>query len=307
MSPELRLSILHWIPCLLPFVAALLVARPSAAQVRLHEVVSETDGPGMTTGRVVEAVCPEGSQLLGGGASVLGTLDGTALTASIPDGPRGAPDRWLAAARDDGAGSWSLRARAICGRIPGYAAMTSTADSGVFVGISLIAPCPSPTLLGGGARITGVTLGASLFRLRFASSSFVADARDDGVGVWGLDATSLCGDLDVERVTEIDGPSVASARSVAAVCPAGTVAIGGAASAQGNVRTDLQAMGPDGEGGVWQATSVAHDDGPWSLEVTAVCPEPRTALSSLVCVTGLLALDARRRRARAPRRPARSP
>jgi hypothetical protein len=283
-----------WSARLVPLAVALLLARASEGQVSRYEVVSATDGPGETTGRAVEAVCPEGKRLLGGGAAILGTLTGTALTASTPDGPDGSPDRWFAAARDDGADSWSLRARAVCGAIRGYAAMTSASDAGVFLGIGLTAPCPSPTLLGGGARISGVTLGASLTRIRFGTTALLADARDDGFDPWSLEATALCGDLDVELVTESDGPGVASTRSVAAVCPAGTVAIGGATAPVGNVRTDLHAFGPDGEGGAWTAVASTEDSNSWSLEVTAVCPEPQAALSALACAAGLLAVHARR-------------
>lgn len=80
------------------------------ATVSDYEVVSESTEQREASRQVVVAECPAGKSVLGGGVHIDGVWDGVQLERSAFE----PPNRWVATARDDGDGSWSITADVIC-------------------------------------------------------------------------------------------------------------------------------------------------------------------------------------------------
>lgn len=80
---------------------------------RIVRVVDTSPGPGAASAM---AVCPPGSQVVGGGAAVVPQLPGVVLTATAPDVVGGPGTAWIASAHEVGppGAPWVVKATAIC-------------------------------------------------------------------------------------------------------------------------------------------------------------------------------------------------
>ncbi len=105
--------------------------------------------------------CPEGKQLLGGGARIGGQINGTALTTSGPEEGPGDPTGWFGVATEvvANSGDWALRIDSFCANVTDYHVVTDFTNSNSGSLESLAVNGPGDFLVGGGSRIFGSTSG----------------------------------------------------------------------------------------------------------------------------------------------------
>ncbi len=270
---------------------------PPVAEVRDLEMVTQLSVPAGAFATVTEtATCPPGKTALGGGAAIIGAEDESFFHAS--QSTAGAPPTgWTATAEAlAGAGTWSLRVDVLCGELPGLQAF-DLVDSKSTASGSTVVSCPfSKSPVSGGAELTedppdafprlwGIGVDAS-------GQTSVAQAGDlDFSGVpegvnWLLSSSVTCSDVHdwvvVSDATPPGSYSSFSPKQATAICPFGSVVIGGGARVVGDGRDSAvlsvsrpQAVVP-GLPDRWLA--IAHDTellfedrGVWGVQATAIC------------------------------------
>jgi hypothetical protein len=86
-----------------------------------YQVITLTSASNSSSPKSLTAPCPAGKRVIGGGARIFGTVGGTAVWLSGPDGTPAAPTEWRAGAQEVGAGqpgNWGLRIDAFCVNVP---------------------------------------------------------------------------------------------------------------------------------------------------------------------------------------------
>ena len=260
----------------------------SGAGLSGYEVVTQSTGSDSSSLKSMTAECPAGKMVIGGGARIFGSISGTALTASGPDGPPDQPTKWFATALEVAPNSdnWGLRVDVFCATVPDYEVVTQLTGSDSSSVKSMTAECPpGKMVIGGGARIFGSISGTSLTASGpegppsepnewFATALEVAPNSQD----WGLRIDVFCANVsDYEVVTQSTGSDSDSVKSMTAACPAGKMVIGGGARIFGSISgTALTTSGPEGppsEPNEWFATAleVAPNSQDWGLRIDVFC------------------------------------
>jgi len=260
----------------------------SVAGLSGYEVVTESTGSDSSSVKSVTAQCPPGKMVIGGGARIFGSISGTALTTSGPEGPPSEPTEWFATALEVAPNSqdWGLRVDVFCATVPDYEVITQSTGSDSSSVKSMTAACPpGKMVIGGGARIFGSISGTALTTNGpegppsqptewFATALEVTPNNQD----WGLRVDVFCATVpDYEVVTQSTGSDSSSVKSMTAECPAGKMVIGGGARIFGSISgTALTTSGPEGppsQPAEWFATAleVAPNSQDWGLRVDVFC------------------------------------
>ena len=172
------------------------------ATVPDYEVVTQSTVSDSSSVKSITTECPAGKMVIGGGARIFGSISGTALTTSGPDGPTSQPTEWFATALEvaPNSGDWGLRADVFCATVPGYEVVTQSTGSDSSSAKSMTAECPAEKMvIGGGARIFGSISGTALTTSGpdgptsqptewFATALEVAPNSED----WGLRIDVFC-------------------------------------------------------------------------------------------------------------------
>jgi hypothetical protein len=254
-----------------------------------------------TSPKTIEAECPAGTRVTGGGGRVTGFTEHVVLTGLEPrhSNNPGSLDKYIVTAIEDEVGQeegWAVTAYALCA--------TASASLGiqiVQVRSDTLSPrheqesvnCPGQkVILGTGARINGgggqvhlTELGMGEFSSGVNVSSVTAEEDNTGFGgQWSLEAFAVCASVPHQNHTIVSGfaPEPGSAdRKVAPVtCPAGMTVTGGGATVldPNSGRVVLERILPEFlVGGVPgdEVTAVAREnvstDGFWQLMVEAAC------------------------------------
>jgi len=260
----------------------------SVAGLSGYEVVTQSTGSDSSSVKDMTAACPPGKMVIGGGARIFGSISGTALTTSGPEGPPDQPNEWFATALEvePNSDNWGLRVDVFCATVSDYEVVTESTGSDSNSVKSMTAACPpGKMVIGGGARIFGSISGTALTASGpegppdqptewFATALEVAPNNDD----WGLRVDVFCASVpDYEVVTESTGSDSSAVKDMTAVCPPGKMVIGGGARIFGSISgTALTTSGPEGppsEPTEWFATAleVAPNNDDWGLRVDVFC------------------------------------
>lgn len=290
---------------------------PPRAEVRNFEMVSAVFDNTTTglTARAADglATCPSGKQVLGGGVSVVansGDADDISIWRSEPvdsSGGSGTPDSWRGATADlfGAVENYSIQVDVLCGEVPGHEIRSSVSTVNVLGPVSQSQSCSiGKTAMGAGGSAAGAPNPAML-SLGFQTTGNAArrTAEMQGLAIspglvepipdWYATSHALCadqGDWIVVTNAQPSGPE--PTKSIGAVCPLGTVVVGGSARVVGATQVALEENGPvvafSGPPVVWSAKANAdpaqlHPD--WGLFVTAICApeaEPTVPRSGLV-------------------------
>ncbi len=220
-------------------VGAGLGGSASAAVTGLQRVEAESLS-NSTGSRGVIARCPAGKQVLGGGAELIGGGQEVALNDLIPNE---ALTSFTAEAFEDQtgyAGSWSVRAYAICATPPPgleRVVATSPTDS---LNKTVTATCPAgKRLLGTGGGISGLAGQVILEDVRPPNLTRVTaqgvEDQDGTAGDWLVRAYAICANPVhlLERVVATSFTDSLKAKSVTATCPSGKRVMGAGAELSG--------------------------------------------------------------------------
>jgi hypothetical protein len=241
----------------------------------------------------VEAACPAGKRLLGGGAEIIGGGGQVTLEEDLPIGI--SPTSAQAKGHEDANGTdgtWSVRAIAICAAAAERVVAQSPNDSEFFKTVNVA--CPSGMqVTGAGGDITGgggqivideITPGV-------AGSFFTAFEDETGfAGNWFLRVYSICATplLGDQRVF-VSSPTNSSDKSVTATCPTGTRLVGAGGEIAGTLgQVLLEEVVPDPGLTSVRVTGVEDETGTddtWALFARAVCANAPPGLE-LVTVAG---------------------
>lgn len=260
-------------------------------EVRNYQTVTEysNNDSAATKGRTVS--CPPFTNALGGGVSTSGADGSVAITMTRPTG--GPPaTAWRGEAQEISAttATWQLRVDVICGEVPGYRNLSLTGPSLVDADQSATLGCPDGTfLIGGGAAISGASLGQALMSsheiLPFPPGTprlWSTRARDNGAttssSAWNMEVDAIC--IDVKGIEVVNAASPLdglSPKESTVNCPTGKYPISGGAAIGGNLGIDggLRFSRPkdDVSGGppVGWIASGQSDSSLWSLVASVAC------------------------------------
>jgi hypothetical protein len=268
---------------LLPGLVA--VATPVHAVPGLVRATASTVTDSSTT-KSVSAVCPAGTRVLGGGGEIVGGAGQVLLTALEPV-PGSNSYRARGHEDDDGyAGSWQVRAYAMCAPSPAgleYLSRTGPLQSSSFGNYTAV-QCPTgKDLIGLGGRTNGGYGEVSLEGLGPFDPYEVlvpsAEDPDGFAGQWSLTAHVVCVTPFAGRrayFTSVASDST-SPKMVTVTCPAGTKAHGAGFNGGGAVTGGkwlVQAMRPDPTLSSVTVVGQEVDEGTpdiWSLTAWVVC------------------------------------
>jgi len=228
-------------------IAGAILAAAAAVAVLTGPFASAVAGLAVTTGRSVDrgsegfkwvqAVCPPGTSVLGGGADISGGANSVHMSSMLP--LAGFPDSFYATAMEDPrgySGAWTLTAWAICGSgVTGWQIVQAdvAAEPGAIYAAA-VATCPAgKKVIGVGGAISGgspyvldsVDPGEDL------TDAFVEVLGDETTPIdgsaWGAHAYAVCIDPvpGQQLVTATTGWSLAN-KTTSVTCPAGTRAHG---------------------------------------------------------------------------------
>ena len=284
----------------------------AAAWVDDYEIVSEVSVSSSGSPKTVEATCPLGTALLGGGTATLGEDDGVSLITSEPLVDAGEVVGWQSSAREmiPNAGDWEVRSSAICGNVPGLERVTNASPLTSASPKDVEVFCPAGKLaISGGFDLDGSTTDVALY----TSAPILDDESNEPIGwsvtafevfptdgLWSVDVQVLCADLDVVVTRGSSGPSNERPRSLTMYCPGRTLPLGGGSSLILSVSDWIASSGPSLSSSAWMARydRDAADTGESLLSAMVVCPEPDHAL---IPVAALASRSLARRRERARR------
>jgi hypothetical protein len=236
--------------------------------------------------KTIEAKCPAGQRVLGGGVRVNA---GTHVLVTREEPISAASgDSYLVSAEEDAIGTtttWALQAYAICSNpIPGLRLVAAVSPTRSDNFASVTAECPAGTnLLGAGGRIldgqgrigldTDVLGGA--FNPHGATASG-SEGLTNFPGNWSVIAFGVCatvstfGDVQLVKNQTVSDPS--TPKQVVATCPAGMTVTGGAGLA--NIPGAIASVNVDALRTRIQAIGTVNDTGAvgaWNLIAEAVC------------------------------------
>jgi hypothetical protein len=252
----------------------------SAAVTHLQRYHAES--PSNSLDKAVPASCPAGKQVLGGGAELIGGESQVALNDVRPNGPLTSV---TAVAHEDQtgyAGSWSLRAYALCAtpppglkRIPATSPTNSTNKT-------VTVTCPAgKRLLGAGADISGGGREVVVQDIRVDSlTSVTAQGVEDQDGTasdWLVSAYAICSNPVhlLERVVATSPSNSLKAKSATATCPAGKRVVGGGGEVGGiGGQVVLGHIRPSDLLDSFTAHAAEDEDGTasnWTVRAFAIC------------------------------------
>ena len=214
-------------------LTALLLAASTSTATAQVERVSANSATDSTTSKSVIVRCPPAKQVVGAGGGVTGGF-GQVLVYGIK--PTSDLRSVSVSGREDSDGtsnSWSLRAYAICGSVPGLELATSAPLT--TASPSVTAPCPAgKRLVGTGGELLGGSGHVVLHRMRPNSSvnSVTVSAHDDSdptstpwsVRAYAICASPIAGLITVSGNHDLLEPTFAN--TATARCPAGTHLLG---------------------------------------------------------------------------------
>lgn len=270
----------------------LMLSNTALAAPPLFIPVQQSTPVDTTPVKSLTVTCPGGRVAISGGAEITGASAGVVLTSSGPDGAPTAPSQWfgMAQVRGPTAGAWGLTVNGLCAspavaQLIQVVTVTQSPSPGATF-VDAIATCPAGTsVISGGVRIYG-----SVDETQLTASGPEGTNRWYGVGLipvnsgagMRVDVFCLSSRLwtsKFSQITQIVSP-VAGFAADAAVCPAGTYALGGGARIAGPVDgTALQSINPDPLGLPplsWStsAAEVGVAQPGWLLRTDAFCLRP---------------------------------
>jgi hypothetical protein len=281
-------------PALVGLASAQALAATAAVKIGGYKVVEKTFS--LPAGGFVRntAPCPAGKVVLGGGAQVVGAGSanfGTVVRESEP-GTLGGGALWLAAVSNQSSTSRTLGIFAVCANKPrGYKVVEKTFSLHAHGFVRNTAPCPAgKVVLGGGAAVVGAgsanfgtvvresspgTLGGGSLWLAAVSNR---SATNRTLGIFAVCANKPTNYTVVEKKASL--PAGGFVRDTA-MCPAGTVVLGGGSAVvgagTGNFATTVQESDPGtlGGGSLWLAAVRNHSRSHRTLGIFAVCAVKR--------------------------------
>jgi hypothetical protein len=208
--------------------------------------------------------CPEGTQLVGGGAEALGS--NSILNGGFPS----SATTWSAVGHQPGAGNLGLSSYGICAKVSDLK-MVSKVNQNTKDFTRLTVTCPAGTqVLGGGAEALGAK---SILNGSFpvGQDTWAAVGHQPGVGTLGLSVYAMCGKVaGYQQVSQVNVNTKDFTRLTVA-CPAGKKIIGGGAEALG--KNSILNGGFPTDATHWAA--VGHQPGVGSLGLSsyAICAD----------------------------------
>lgn len=274
---------------LLAVAAGLLVpAAASAAVPGLERVISKSSANDSTEPKTVQAECPPGKVVLGGGAEIRGAGSGGQVLMD-DQAPNASRTAFVATAFEDADGtnlSWAVRAHAICAdRLPGYDVFENNTGFGSPVFVNVASFCEDDTrLLGTGARLNGSAGEVSMNRIMAASTNLTGTSvqatefLDAGSArFWLAEAVAICADPPPGlELVERDGAPSSRNKSISARCPAGKRLLGAGGRVRGgeqHVALDVipQSAASGDRVTVTGVESQEGDEDDWFLTAHAIC------------------------------------
>jgi hypothetical protein len=264
--------------------SALAAVLPTAgAQAAVPGLVQvQAASPNNSVGKSVTVSCPAGQRVVDAGGYITGAgPDDIALDDVTPNA--GAVGSVTASAYEtDGTGAnWRVHAVAECANpLPGQVRVFNTSPNNS-ANKSVTVTCPAGTNVIGVGLQTDRGLGDVIID-RVAPNagltSVTVAGREDGALArnWDIIAYAVCANVLPGQVGVAASPPANSANKVRpAICPAGTVAIGGGGEAVGaGGRVLLRELLPAGNAMVAVADEEDPFAGNWTLITTAICARP---------------------------------
>ena len=295
----------------LAFLLCLAVAAPAAAEIRGASVASASSGGGSGSPKNAEVLCPAGMNAIGGGPMISGTVTGVAPIASEPvlEVGTGEPIGWFVESTEvvASASSWSLIARAVCGRVAGLELVQATSpSSSEFKSIEVACPA-GKFALSGGFELLGSTQGV----VPYGSTPVLDPITDAPIGwdvgaheeidtsaSWSIRASVLCSDEPTVAVRAYPSPGSDQHRHLDLFCPSGWITTGGGATVSGVIKDWLTLSNPSSTLRSWTSwfQRQVGVTGDASLDFHAVCPEPGASTSSMLALAAVAACAKRRPR-----------
>jgi hypothetical protein len=206
-------------------------ATASAAVTHLQRYHAES--PSNSLNKAVTASCPAGKRVLGGGAELLGGESQVALNDVRPNGELTSVTAVALEDQTGYAGSWSLRAYALCATPPpGLKRIPATSPTNSS-NKTVTATCPAgKRLLGAGADISGGGSEVVVQDIRVDSLTGVTaqgvEDQDGTASDWLVHAYAICSNPVhlLDRVVATSPSNSLKAKGVTATCPAGKRVVG---------------------------------------------------------------------------------
>lgn len=265
--------------------ATLTVAAPASAVPGLVVTTAVSPDTGSEGFKGADAVCPTGTKILGGGATIGARSHGVQL-AGVNTAPLGLPadSAWVTA--NEGVGGfgspWTLTGWAICASgVSGFQLVTAQADApGSSTLASATATCPAgKQVLGAGGRSNGKP------HVVLDTIMIASDLHSVTVEVFGLDgmtptayAYASCADpVPGAQLVTVSTPYDSSDKSLSVDCPAGKKlhGIGGGLTGAAGAAT-LYKLAPHGAGLTGGVDLIARETlagtaGTWRADLQLVC------------------------------------
>lgn len=162
-----------------------------------YQIVAASTSLEPFTQRMVEAQCPVGKQLLGGGGRVTGASDTIRFSYLIDLPADGAtPERWAAHAWENAPSpdEWGLRVEAICGFLPGRQVVSDHDEFALTTSRDFEVTCPAGLAATGGG-VEGIGGETTLMTSApYGPGSWGGAVRYEGAPQepWGMAMTVIC-------------------------------------------------------------------------------------------------------------------
>jgi hypothetical protein len=259
---------------------------PASASIDGLQFVTASTAFDSTVYKAVTVACPSGTQVIGTGFQLVGApgfivlddLIPTATTLRVGAGEIVGPGEPADGTRQN----WRIDATALCGFPPldlQIASLTSSFGSGPARDAFVL--CPSGReLIGGGASLSQ-GFGQISMELMGTGDTFVdafAEQDDDGyTGSWSVTSYAICAFPipGLQKVVTTTASNSFTPKTTTATCPAGTRALGGGWSMNGQGQVYITGISTQTDG----ETVTAYEDGngysgDWSLTAYAICANP---------------------------------
>lgn len=290
-------------------LCALVAPAPAFAAIRVLEIVTDGSGGGGASPKSAAALCPAGTELVGGGARASAPL-GLRQQASrtLLDAGSGEAIGWEAQHAEIYADSldWGVTAVALCGHARGLepASAVSAIDSSN-KSVDVVCP-PGKSALGGGFDVVGATPGVAvrttapiLDETSGAPIGWTVGAYEEipSADLWLLRAEVRCADEAVLVFQAREPYSNEQLSGLDLLCPQGWVATGGGVRGIGLLAdwTNWSAPSPEADGWTQRLTRAEGVTASAEREYFVVCPEPGASASALAALGVCLAPAGRRR------------
>jgi hypothetical protein len=268
---------------------SLAVAAPAAAVPGLIVTTGWSSATASESFKWANAVCPEGTVILGGGADIIGGGHDVRLTSMVPSAAGFPVHSYFATAMEDGTydANWTMYAWAICGSgVQGWQVVSASAAASpgaTLTGVGVACPTGKKVIGTGAAATGGLPYLLDTIQPSAALTSvWVEVAGDESTPIpgsaWGAKAFAICiNPVHGQQLVSASTAATSADKFISVKCPAGTRLHGTGASLTGSIgEAYLDRVGLFGPGAVAGADVVANEDqtgfaGNWTATTYAIC------------------------------------